>query len=168
MQENSSYLAYCANETVHGVEFTDAPDVGNTTLVADMSSNFCSRPVDVSKFGLIYAGAQKNVGPSGATVVIAKKSILGSAREECPVMLNYATHSDKDSCYNTPPCWQIYMCGLVFDWLHTQGGLAGIAEMNAKKATLLYDAIDNSGNIHPYPHHTCYYKDEGNDIYSFV
>jgi len=146
--ENSSYIAYCANETVNGVEFPDAPDVGGTPLVADMSSNFCSRPVDVSKFGLIYAGAQKNVGPSGATVVIAKKDLLGNARDECPTMLNYAIHSDKDSCYNTPPCWQIYMCGLVFDWLNTAGGLEAIGEINAKKATLLYDFIDNSDHFH--------------------
>lgn len=146
--ENSAYIAYCANETVHGVEFPDAPDVGNTPLVADMSSNFCSRPVDVSKFGLIYAGAQKNVGPSGATVVIVREDLLGNARPECPTMLNYETHVNADSMYNTPPCWQIYMCGLVFDWLHTQGGLAGIGEINAKKANHLYDYIDNSNYFH--------------------
>ncbi|KAJ1687375.1 hypothetical protein LUZ63_018765 [Rhynchospora breviuscula] len=122
---DARYLHICANETIHGVEFKDYPTPANkdSVLVADMSSNFCSKPVDVSRFGLIYAGAQKNVGPSGVTVVIVRKDLIGNAQPITPVMLDYKTHADTLSLYNTPPCFAIYICSLVFADLLKQGGL---------------------------------------------
>lgn len=112
LTKGAKYLHICANETIQGVEFKEYPEVeGETVLVADMSSNFCSKPVDVSKFGLIYAGAQKNVGPSGVTIVIVREDLLGKAQPSTPVMLDYKIHSDNDSLYNTPPCFSIYMTG---------------------------------------------------------
>lgn len=147
------YLHICANETIHGVEFKDYPTPKNKhgLLVADMSSNFCSKPVDVSKFGVIYAGAQKNVGPSGVTIVIIRKDLIGSAQEITPVMLDYKIHADNDSLYNTPPCYGIYMCGLVFEDLLAQGGLVEVEKKNVKKAHILYDAIDGSGGFYRCP-----------------
>ncbi|KAF9599526.1 hypothetical protein IFM89_038746 [Coptis chinensis] len=122
---NAKYLHICGNETIHGVEFKNYPVPLNKDgiLIADMSSHFCSKPVDVSKFGLIYAGAQKNVGPSGVTIVIIRKDLVGNAQEITPVMLDYKIHADNKSLYNTPPCYGIYMCGLVFEDLLNQGGL---------------------------------------------
>eukprot|EP00271_Cylindrocystis_brebissonii_P015692 TRINITY_DN38669_c0_g1_i1.p1 TRINITY_DN38669_c0_g1~~TRINITY_DN38669_c0_g1_i1.p1 ORF type:complete len:446 (+),score=91.88 TRINITY_DN38669_c0_g1_i1:138-1475(+) len=140
----AKYVHICANETIQGVEFKEYPDVGDALLVADMSSNFCSKPVDVSKFGLIYAGAQKNVGPSGVTVVIVKKDLLGKAQASTPVMLDYVPHAENESLYNTPPCFTIYMCGLVFADLLEQGGLEAVAKRNEYKAGLLYKAIEES------------------------
>ncbi|KAL8549937.1 hypothetical protein ACS0TY_008679 [Phlomoides rotata] len=147
------YLHICANETIHGVEFKDYPKPADesTILVADMSSNFCSKPVDVTKFGVIYAGAQKNVGPSGVTIVIIRKDLIGNAHPITPVMLDYKIHADNDSLYNTPPCYGIYMCGLVFDDLISQGGLSEVEKNNEKKAQILYDAIDGSKGFYRCP-----------------
>lgn len=150
---NAKYLHICANETIHGVEFKNYPTPAgeDTILVADMSSNFCSKPVDVSKFGIIYAGAQKNVGPSGVTIVIARKDLLGASQPTTPVMLDYKTQADSNSLYNTPPCFAIYICGLVFEDLLEQGGLAEIEKKNIEKAGILYDTIDNSGGFYVCP-----------------
>lgn len=143
----ASYLSYCDNETVHGVEFPSIPDV-DATLVADMSSNFISKPVDVSKFGAIFAGAQKNVGPSGVTVAIVREDLIGNAAPNTPKMLDYKTFADTSSMYNTPPCWAIYMAGLVFDYNLKLGGLDALAEMNKTKAGLLYSQIEESSFYH--------------------
>ncbi|GAV83038.1 Aminotran_5 domain-containing protein, partial [Cephalotus follicularis] len=152
MSPEAKYLHICANETIHGVEFKEYPVVINGgLLVADMSSNFCSKPVDVSKFGLIYAGAQKNVGPSGVTIVIVRKDLIGNAQEITPVMLDYKIHDDNKSLYNTPPCYCIYMCGLVFDYLLEQGGLVEVEKRNKKKAEILYNAIDESKGFYKCP-----------------
>ncbi|KAI3778359.1 hypothetical protein L2E82_07598 [Cichorium intybus] len=150
---NARYLHICANETIHGVEFKDYPTPKNkdALLIADMSSNFCSKPVDVSKFGIIYAGAQKNVGPSGVTIVIIRKDLIGNAQEITPVMLDYKIHADNNSLYNTPPCYGIYMCGLVFEDLLAQGGLVEVEKKNMKKAQILYDAIDESKGFYRCP-----------------
>ncbi|CAA6662809.1 unnamed protein product [Spirodela intermedia] len=149
------YLHICANETIHGVEFKDYPIPAGAgageVLVADMSSNFCSKPVDVSRFGLIYAGAQKNVGPSGVTIVIARSDLLGKAQPITPVMLDLKIHADSASLYNTPPCLAIYVCGLVFEDLLEQGGLKEVEKKNAHKAGILYDAIDGSGGFYVCP-----------------
>lgn len=149
----AKYLHICANETIHGVEFKDypTPKDPNTILVADMSSNFCSKPVDVSKFGLIYAGAQKNVGPSGVTIVIIRKDLIGNAQPITPVMLDYKIHAENNSLYNTPPCYGIYMCGLVFEDLLAQGGLVEVEKKNKKKAQILYDTIDASNGFYRCP-----------------
>ncbi|XP_027079261.1 phosphoserine aminotransferase 2, chloroplastic-like [Coffea eugenioides] len=149
----AKYLHICTNETIHGVEFKDypTPKDPNTILVADMSSNFCSKPVDVSKFGLIYAGAQKNVGPSGVTIVIIRKDLIGNAQPITPVMLDYKIHAENNSLYNTPPCYGIYMCGLVFEDLLAQGGLVEVEKKNKKKAQILYDTIDASNGFYRCP-----------------
>ncbi|CAI9110510.1 OLC1v1010556C1 [Oldenlandia corymbosa var. corymbosa] len=150
---DAKYLHICANETIHGVEFKDypTPKSSNAILVADMSSNFCSKPVDVSKFGVIYAGAQKNVGPSGVTIVIIRKDLIGNAQPITPVMLDYKIHSENKSLYNTPPCYGIYMCGLVFEDLLAQGGLGEVEKKNKKKAQILYDTIDGSNGFYRCP-----------------
>lgn len=116
-----------------------------------MSSNFCSKPVDVSKFALIYAGAQKNIGPSGVTIVIVRKDLLGAAQPITPVMLDYKIHADNNSLYNTPPCFAIYVCGLVFSDLLANGGLEGAEKRNLEKAKILYDAIDESNGFYKCP-----------------
>lgn len=138
LSPGAKYVHICANETIQGVEFKEYPQVGEALLVADMSSNFCSKPVDVSKFGLIYAGAQKNVGPSGVTVVIVRKDLLGKSQEQTPVMLDYLTAAENESLYNTPPCFAIYTAGLVFSDLLEQGGLEEVAKKNEHKAGILY------------------------------
>ncbi|KAG2695000.1 hypothetical protein I3760_08G170800 [Carya illinoinensis] len=148
---DAKYLHICANETIHGVEFKNYPTPKNGILIADMSSNFCSKPVDVSKFGIIYAGAQKNVGPSGVTIVIVRKDLIGNAQEITPIMLDYKIHADNNSLYNTPPCYCIYMCGLVFEDLLAQGGLEEVEKRNKKKAELLYSAIDLSNGFYRCP-----------------
>jgi phosphoserine aminotransferase len=139
----AAYLHYTPNETIGGVEFPFIPD-SDVPLVADMSSTILSRPVDVSKFGLIYAGAQKNIGPAGITVVIVREDLLGKAGKAVPTMLDYKIHADNDSMYNTPPTYAWYLAGLVFKWLKAQGGLPGIAALNQAKAEKLYGYIDNS------------------------
>ena len=148
---NAAYLHYTTNETIGGVEFGWIPDTGKVPLVADMSSNILSRPYDVSKFGLIYAGAQKNIGPAGLAVVIVREDLLGQAAAITPTMLDYKIHADADSMYNTPPTYSIYMAGLVFQWLKKQGGVAAMERVNIAKAKLLYDAIDASNGFYNCP-----------------
>ncbi len=141
---DAAYLHICSNETIGGVQFHEIPDGFSCPLVADMSSDILSRPVDVGRFGLIYAGAQKNIGPAGLTVVIIRRDLLGRAGPGVPSMLDYAVHAEADSMSNTPPTYAWYLAGLVFRWLKRQGGLAGIAEINRRKAAKLYAAIDAS------------------------
>ena len=141
---DADYVHICYNNTIFGTCFDYIPETGDIPLVADMSSGILSRPVDVSKFGLIYAGAQKNMGPSGLTVVIVREDLLGNARENIPVMLNYTVQAENGSMYNTPPCYSIYVAGLVFKWLLATGGLEEREKINIKKANILYDYLDNS------------------------
>ncbi len=141
----AAYLHYCANETISGVEFHSVPVTGHDVpLVSDMSSNFLSRPVDVSKFGVIYAGAQKNYGPAGLTVVIVREDLLDRASQQTPSIWHYQAQADADSMLNTPATYSWYIAGLVFQWLKREGGLSAMAERNARKAGKLYAAIDNS------------------------
>ena len=140
---DAAYLHICSNETIGGVQFQDFPDA-SVPLVADMSSDILSRPLDISRFALIYAGAQKNIGPAGLTVVVVRKDLMGRARPGTPSMLDYAVHAEADSMSNTPPTYAWYLAGLVFQWLKGQGGLAGIAATNQRKAAKLYDAVDQS------------------------
>ena len=141
---DAAYVHYTPNETIEGVEFPYIPVTGEVPLVADMSSTILSRPVDVSRFGLIYAGAQKNIGPAGLTIVIVRDDLIGSPLEGTPAMFNYAIHAENDSMYNTPPTYGWYLAGLVFKWLQDRGGLEGMAEINQRKAGMLYGAIDAS------------------------
>jgi len=143
LSDDAKYLHICSNETIGGVQFRDMPKV-NSPLVVDMSSDFLSRPVDISQFALIYGGAQKNIGPAGLTVVVVRKDLCGSARLETPGTLDYAVQADADSMSNTPPTYSWYLAGLVFQWLKSLGGLPGIEEINQRKAAKLYAAIDNS------------------------
>ena len=140
----AAYVHYTANETIGGVEFRWVPDVGDVPLVCDMSSNILSRPVDVTRYGLIYAGAQKNIGPAGLTIVIVRDDLIGLGDPAPPAMLDYATHDKADSMYNTPPTYAIYIAGLVFKWMLATGGLAGAEQRNLAKAALLYDYLDGS------------------------
>jgi phosphoserine aminotransferase len=148
---NAAYLHYIANETIGGVEFNWMPDSGGVPLVADMSSNILSRVIDVSKFGLIYAGAQKNIGPAGLTLVIVRDDLIGQVAANTPTMLDYKIHADNDSMYNTPPTYGIYMAGLVFQWLKKNGGIAAMERANVAKAELLYAAIDASNGFYHCP-----------------
>ena len=141
----AAYVHYTANETIGGVEFHWTPDTGDVPLVCDMSSNILSKPVEVSKYGLIYAGAQKNIGPAGLTIVIIRDDLIGKGQPEPQTMLNYKTHAEAESMYNTPPTYGIYMAGLVFQWLKRQGGLAAVEKANVAKAALLYDYLDSTG-----------------------
>lgn len=143
--DHAAYLHYCANETIAGVEFPFIPDPGDVPLVSDMSSTILSRPLDVSKFGVIYAGAQKNIGPAGITLVIVRKELLGRARSTAPSLLDYAVYDKSGSMSNTPPCFTWYVAGLVFEHLKAEGGLEKMAERNRRKAAKLYAAIDASG-----------------------
>ena len=142
--ESAAYLHYCANETIGGVEFPFIPDFTGVPLVSDMSSTILSRPVDVSRFGLIYAGAQKNIGPAGITIVIVRKDLLGRARENTPSLMDYDVYAKSDSMINTPPVFAWYVSALVFQYLKREGGLAVAAERNRHKAAKLYSAIDDS------------------------
>ncbi len=145
LDANAAYVHICSNETIGGVEYHFTPDVGSgVPLVADMSSDILSRPVDVSKYGLIYAGAQKNIGPAGLTIVIVRDDLLGHAMPITPSAFDFATVAENESMYNTPPTYAIYIAGLVFQWLKDQGGLATMAERNRAKAALLYDFLDAS------------------------
>ncbi|MGB1952030.1 MAG: 3-phosphoserine/phosphohydroxythreonine transaminase [Marinobacter sp.] len=141
-RNDAAYLHYTPNETIGGLEYDFVPDSGSVPLVADMSSNMLSRPLDVSKFGVIYAGAQKNIGPSGLVVVIIRKDLLGKARKETPTMMNYQVIADNDSMYNTPATYSWYLAGLVFQWLKAQGGVKAMGETNLRKAQKLYGFID--------------------------
>jgi phosphoserine aminotransferase len=144
LDPNAAFLHYTPNETVYGVEFHSIPDVGNVPLVADMSSTILSRPVDIARFGVIYAGAQKNIGPAGLGIVIVRNDLVGRSRRETPGVLDYKTMAESDSMWNTPPSFAWYLAGLVFKWLKDQGGLTVMAERNRRKAAKLYQAIDES------------------------
>ena len=143
VRKDATFVHYCDNETIHGLEFYSPPEI-NATLVVDACSNLFSRPIDVSKYGVIYASAQKNIGPAGLTVVIVRDDLLDQAHPHCPSAFSYRIASDNDSMYNTPPTFALYMAGLVFDWMREQGGLAGLAAQNDAKAHLLYQTIDAS------------------------
>lgn len=144
LNTDSAYVHYTPNETIGGVEFPYVPNTSGVPLVADMSSSILSCPVDVSKFALIYAGAQKNIGPAGLTVVIVRENLVGDAMMTTPSMYDYQTHVESDSMYNTPPTYSWYLAGLVFDWIKRKGGLAAMAEINQRKAKKLYAAIDGT------------------------
>jgi phosphoserine aminotransferase len=145
LSDDAAYVHYTPNETIEGVEFPYVPETDGKPLVADMSSTLLSRPIDVSKFGLIYAGAQKNIGPAGLTIVIVREDLIGQPINGTPTMFDYKIHVDNESMYNTPPTYAWYLAGLVFQWLKGVGGLEGMAAINARKAARLYDAIDTSG-----------------------
>jgi phosphoserine aminotransferase len=155
LDKDAAYVHYTPNETIGGVEFNWIPPIdnmpGEVPLVADMSSNILSRPVDVSRFGLIYAGAQKNIGPAGLTLVIVREDLIGHADPRLPTMLDYKTHADNDSMYNTPPTYGIYIAGLVFRMLKRKGGIAQMEKTNIAKADLLYAAIDASNGFYRCP-----------------
>ncbi len=144
LNPEAAYVHYCPNETVNGIEINAIPETNGVPLVADMSSTILSHEIDVSQFGLIYAGAQKNIGPSGLTIVIVREDLLGKAQTATPCIMNYKTAADNDSMYNTPPTYAWYLAGLVFKWLKELGGVKQIAKVNSQKAALLYQAIDNS------------------------
>jgi phosphoserine aminotransferase len=144
LDPDAAYVHICANETIGGVEYHWTPDTGDVPLVADMSSNILSKPVDVGRYGLIYAGAQKNIGPAGLTIVIVRDDLIGHALPITPSVFDFKVEADADSMHNTPPTYAIYIAGLVFQWLKAQGGLAAMAERNRAKAALLYDFLDGS------------------------
>ena len=144
LDPNAAYVHYTPNETIGGVEIFWTPDTGDVPLVADMSSNILSRPMDVSRYGLIYAGAQKNIGPAGVTVVIVRDDLIGQCMAGTPTMFDYKTHADNDSMYNTPPTYGIYIAGLVFKWLKAKGGLVEMEKQNIAKANLLYGYLDST------------------------
>jgi len=141
---DAAYLHYTPNETIGGVEFPFIPDCGDVPLVVDVSSTILSRPMDISRFGVIYAGAQKNIGPAGLTLVIVRDDLIGKAMDSTPAMLNWQTQSAAGSMYNTPPTYGWYLAGLVFEWLKDNGGIAAMGETNERKAGKLYAAIDGS------------------------
>tara|TARA_R110001592_G_scaffold408_6_gene2301 strand:+ start:160 stop:1248 length:1089 start_codon:yes stop_codon:yes gene_type:complete len=153
LNSDAAYVHYCPNETVDGIEINDIPNTHGVPLVADMSSTILSHEIDVTKFGVIYAGAQKNIGPSGLTIVIVREDLLGNAQKSTPCIMNYETSANNDSMYNTPPTYAWYLAGLVFQWLKALGGVKAIAKINQDKAELLYKAIDGSdfyqNNIEP-------------------
>ncbi len=151
LDPNAAYVHICANETIGGVEYHWTPDTGDVPLVADMSSNILSRPVDVARYGLIYAGAQKNIGPAGLTIVIVRDDLIGQALPITPSVFDYKQLADNDSMLNTPPTYAIYVAGLVFQWLKDRGGLAAMAEHNERKAALLYDFLDGGSGFYVSP-----------------
>ncbi|MBN1756803.1 MAG: 3-phosphoserine/phosphohydroxythreonine transaminase [Chitinispirillaceae bacterium] len=140
----AAYVHITSNNTIFGTRYREFPETGAVPLVADMSSNILSEVTDVNRFGIIYAGAQKNVAPAGLTLVIIRKDLVGEAQEATPTMLNYATHAEAKSLYNTPPCYNIYIAKMVFEWLVEQGGIPAMQKVNEMKAALLYDFLDNS------------------------
>ncbi|WP_373894280.1 3-phosphoserine/phosphohydroxythreonine transaminase [Virgibacillus sp. CBA3643] len=144
IDRQADYVHITTNNTIEGTTYAEIPDTGEVPLVADMSSNILSEEIDVSKFGLIYAGAQKNIAPAGLTLVIIREDLIGHAPENCPAMLNYKTHSDSGSLYNTPPTYGVYMAKLVFEWLRELGGLREMEKINREKAQMLYDALEES------------------------
>jgi phosphoserine aminotransferase len=148
LDPNAAYVHYTTNETIQGTQFQTIPSVGDRPLVADMSSDIFSRPMDGTKFSLIYAGAQKNLGPSGVTVVVLRESWLEKANKNVPTMLRYSTHVKNNSLYNTPPSFGVYTLGLVLEWIEKNGGLAGMGTRNAAKAKAIYDVIDGSGGYY--------------------
>ena len=148
LDPDASYFYYCANNTIYGTEWNYVPDTGSVPLVCDMSSDILSMPVDVSKYGIIYAGAQKNMAPAGLTVVIIREDLAGHELPYTPLMMNYKTMIDKDSMYNTPPCWCIYMLGLTLDWVMEQGGVEGMEKLKKLRSGMLYDTLDASRLFH--------------------
>ena len=144
LDPDASYFYYCSNNTIYGTEWDYVPQTGSVPLVCDMSSDILSMPVDVSQYGILYAGAQKNMAPAGLTVVVIREDLAGHELPFTPLMMNYKTMIDKDSMYNTPPCWCIYMLGLVLDWIDENGGLQGMLDLRQKRAGLLYDTLDHS------------------------
>ncbi|HQN45196.1 MAG TPA: 3-phosphoserine/phosphohydroxythreonine transaminase [Anaerolineaceae bacterium] len=149
LDPNAAYVHFCHNETIHGVEFKTEPRVpAGVPLICDMSSDFLSQPVDVSPYAMIYAGAQKNAGPAGVVVAIIREDLLARVPEKLPVMLDYKIMVENGSLYNTPPCWSIYIVGLVMKWLKELGGLPAIHAINQQKANLIYGAIDQSGGYY--------------------
>ncbi|MCR4300941.1 MAG: 3-phosphoserine/phosphohydroxythreonine transaminase [Sulfuricaulis sp.] len=151
LDPDAAYLHYTPNETIGGVEFSFVPQTGNVPLVADMSSTILSRPMDVSKFAVVYAGAQKNIGPAGLTIVIMREDLIGHAPANTPSMFDYKIHADSASMNNTPPTFGWYIAGLVFEWLKKKGGLQGMAKINQRKAEKLYAFIDTSGGFYKNP-----------------
>lgn len=145
----ASYFYYCANNTIYGTEWKYVPETGDVPIVCDMSSNILSKPVDVSKYGIIFAGAQKNMAPAGVTVAIIDENLAGNELPYTPLMLNYKTMIEKESMYNTPPCYSIYMLGLVLEWLETMGGVEGMEKIKSERAAILYDFLDNSSLFRP-------------------
>ena len=142
---DADYFYICVNNTIYGTVYHELPDTGNVPLVGDISSCALSEPIDVSKFGILLAGAQKNMGPAGVTIVIIREDLIGNAMDITPTMFDYKTHADNDSMFNTPPCYTIYMVKLVLEWIKNEiGGLDKMKELNDKKAKLLYDFLDNS------------------------
>ena len=148
LDPEAKYFYYCANNTIYGTEWKYVPETGAVPLCCDMSSNILSKPVDISKYGIIFAGAQKNMAPAGLTVVIIDKSLAGKEMACTPLMMSYQRMIEKDSMYNTPPCWNIYVLGLVLDWLEEQGGVTGMEQLKSEKAALLYDFLDDSKLFH--------------------
>ena len=144
LTKGAAYVHYTANETIGGVEFNWVPSTGDVPLVCDMSSNILSRQVDIAKYGLIYAGAQKNIGPAGLAIVMVRDDLIGKAQPTPPAMLDYKTHADADSMYNTPPTYGIYIAGLVFQWLKKNGGIAAMERKNIEKANLLYNYLETT------------------------
>lgn len=145
LSDNAAYVHYCPNETIDGLAINEEPSLGDKIVVADYSSSILSRPIDVNRYGVIYAGAQKNIGPAGLTVVIVREDLLGKARTELPSILDYKVLAENDSMFNTPPTFAWYLSGLVFKWLKEQGGLGEMEKRNQAKAELLYGAIDKTG-----------------------
>ena len=143
-RQDADYAYICMNNTIYGTVYHQLPDTGNVPLIADISSCFLSEPLDVTKFAMVYGGAQKNIAPAGLTIVIVREDMLGNAREYTPMMLDYKVHADADSLSNTPPCYTFYICKLVLEWIKSIGGLEAMAERNRKKAKILYDFLDNS------------------------
>ncbi|MDX8387590.1 MAG: 3-phosphoserine/phosphohydroxythreonine transaminase [Ghiorsea sp.] len=144
LNPDAAYVHYTPNETIGGVEFDYIPETNGVPLIADLSSTILSRPIDVSKFAMIYAGAQKNIGPAGLAIIIIRDDLLGKAADITPAMFNYTTHAENDSMYNTPATYSWYVAGLVFEWIKDQGGLTAIGKVNQRKAEKLYAVIDNS------------------------
>ena len=144
-REDADYVYICMNNTIYGTVYKELPPVGDKVLIADVSSCALSEPLDITKFGVVYFGAQKNVAPAGLVVAIIREDLLGKARDITPVMMNYKIQADADSLYNTPPCWTIYICKLVLEWIKNDiGGLEAMKERNEKKAAVLYNFLDNS------------------------
>jgi phosphoserine aminotransferase len=151
LSPDASYVHLCSNNTIEGTQWFAFPETGSVPIVADMSSDIASRPIDVKKFGLIFAGAQKNLGPSGATVVIIRKDLAERADKNLPTVLQYRTHIKEKSLYHTPPTFAVYVVGLVLEWIESLGGVAGIQKRNDTKAKLLYDTIESSGGFYRCP-----------------
>jgi phosphoserine aminotransferase len=151
LSSDASYVYLCTNNTIEGTQYHTLPETGEIPLVADMSSDIASRPLDVKKFGLIFAGAQKNLGPSGVTVVIVRKDLAERADKNLPTLLQYRTHIKDKSLYHTPPTFAIYIVGLMMEWIDSLGGLSAIQKRNQTKAKLLYDAIDSSSGFYSCP-----------------